>query len=61
MEALLTPGEAAQLLKVQPRTLQSWRYLKIGPKYTRVGGRVRYRNEDLEAYVKERHEKTMDE
>ena len=36
--------------RVSPRTLERWRWLKIGPAYVKVGGRVIYRLEDVVAY-----------
>ena len=36
--------------KVSPRTLERWRWLKQGPEYLKVGGRVVYRVEDIEAF-----------
>ena len=47
----LNPAEAARLLRVQPATLRQWRYLKRGPAYHRVGGRVVYSAADLAAFV----------
>ena len=35
---------------ISPRTLERWRWLKSGPQYLKVGGRVVYRLEDIEAY-----------
>jgi hypothetical protein len=35
---------------ISPRTLERWRWLKSGPKYLKVGGRVVYRLEDIESY-----------
>lgn len=35
---------------VSPRTLERWRWLKHGPPYLKVGGRVVYRLEDVEAF-----------
>lgn len=35
---------------ISPRTLERWRWLKFGPQYLKVGGRVIYRLEDVEAY-----------
>lgn len=37
---------------LSPRTLERWRWLKIGPTYLRAGGRILYRLEDIEAYEK---------
>jgi excisionase family DNA binding protein len=50
---LLTEDEAADYLRVRPRTLQRWRQLGRGPKFTRAGRRVLYRMGDLEAYLRE--------
>jgi hypothetical protein len=34
---------------LSPRTLERWRWLKAGPPYLKIGGRVVYRLEDVEA------------
>jgi hypothetical protein len=36
--------------KISPRTLERWRWLKQGPDYLKIGGRVVYRLEDVEAF-----------
>ncbi len=36
--------------KVSPRTLERWRWAGFGPRYIKIGGRVVYRLEDIEAY-----------
>ena len=35
---------------LSPRTLERWRWLREGPEYMKIGGRVLYRLEDIEAY-----------
>jgi hypothetical protein len=35
---------------LSPRTLERWRWLKAGPPYLKIGGRVVYRLEDVEDY-----------
>ena len=35
---------------ISPRTLERWRWLGQGPSYLKVGGRVVYRLDDIEAY-----------
>jgi hypothetical protein len=40
---------------LSPRTLERWRWLREGPEYLKIGGRVRYRLEDIEAYEAEQH------
>jgi predicted DNA-binding transcriptional regulator AlpA len=52
---LLTEAQAAQLLGFSPRTLQAWRVRGGGPTFVHVSARcVRYRREDLEAWITER-------
>jgi hypothetical protein len=36
--------------KLSPRTLERWRWLRQGPEYLKIGGRVVYRLEDVEAF-----------
>jgi hypothetical protein len=35
---------------ISPRTLERWRWLQAGPQYLKIGGRVVYRLEDVEAF-----------
>jgi hypothetical protein len=35
---------------LSPRTLERWRWLKEGPQYLKIGGRVVYRLEDVEQF-----------
>ena len=35
---------------LSPRTLERWRWLKAGPPYLKIGGRVVYRLADVEVY-----------
>ena len=42
--------ELARRWKISPRTLERWRWLKQGPQYLKIGGRVIYRLEDVEAF-----------
>ena len=43
---------------ISPRTLERWRWLGQGPAYLKVGGRVVYRLEDVEAYEAARRRAT---
>lgn len=55
-DRLLKQAEAAEVLNVQSRTLESWRMRGIGPRFVRYTARaVRYRPADLHAFL-ERHE-----
>ena len=42
--------ELSRRWSISPRTLERWRWLKAGPQYLKIGGRVVYRLEDVEAF-----------
>ena len=46
----LDQTELSRRWRLSPRTLEQWRWKKIGPRYLKIGGRVLYRLEDVEAY-----------
>jgi len=46
----LNQVELATRLKISPRTLERWRWTGEGPAFLKIGGRVVYRLEDVEAY-----------
>jgi len=48
---LLTLPEAAELLRAPVATLRYWRHLGSGPRSFRLGRRVLYRRDDLQAWV----------
>ncbi|MCK1417631.1 helix-turn-helix domain-containing protein [Bradyrhizobium sp. CW4] len=50
-DALLREQEAADLLCLSIRTLQSWRIRSAGPPFVQVGRAVRYRRRDLIAWI----------
>ena len=39
---------------ISPRTLERWRWLQQGPQYLKIGGRVVYRLDDVEAFEVDR-------
>ena len=49
----LNQVELSRRWSLSPRTLERWRWLNQGPRYIKVGGRVIYRIEDIEAYESE--------
>ena len=49
----LTQTDLARRWRISPRTLERWRWLKQGPHYLKIGGRVVYRLEDVEAFEAE--------
>jgi len=50
---LLTPDELSSELGVAKRTLDQWRCYGRGPAFVRVGKRIRYRRQDLDAWLAE--------
>lgn len=48
----LTTEQAAQVLGLKPTTLEVWRCRGDGPAYLKLGRAVRYRREDLEAFLR---------
>jgi hypothetical protein len=46
----LTQLDLARRLRVSPRTLERWRWLGQGPQFLKIGGRIRYRFDLIEAY-----------
>jgi excisionase family DNA binding protein len=52
-EPLMTPQEVAAFLGLPIATLQAWRAKRSGPRGYRVGKHVRYRREDVEAWLEE--------
>ncbi len=57
MTELLSQARAAEILDVQPRTLERWRARGCGPCFIRMGtgpcGRIVYRLSDLDAFLGE--------
>ena len=47
---LMTQSQLGQRWHLSPRTLERWRWEGIGPVHLKIGGRVLYRLEDIEAY-----------
>jgi excisionase family DNA binding protein len=52
-EALLAELHAAELLGVSSRTLQAWRSRNEGPPFVRMGRTVRYRPQNLLAWIEQ--------
>ena len=53
-DAALTENEAAELLGLSPRTLQSWRVRGGGPRFCKIGRAVRYRRHFLIEFLEAR-------
>jgi predicted site-specific integrase-resolvase len=58
MQDLITPEQAAERLSVSISRLTLWRTEGKGPAYVRISesptGRIRYRPEDIDAYIEQR-------
>lgn len=50
-DELLTIEEVAEILGVKPRTMYAYRSQGKGPKSFRRGRELRYRREDVDAYL----------
>lgn len=51
MQTLLDEEEVSQQLKVKVACLRKWRLLGKGPRYFKVGNRVRYAPEDVMSWL----------
>ncbi len=49
-DTCLNQIDLARRWRISPRTLERWRWLRQGPRYLKLGGRVLYRVADIEAY-----------
>jgi hypothetical protein len=49
----LNQTELARRWRMSVRTLERWRWLGQGPRFMKLGGRVAYRLEDIEAFEAE--------
>ncbi|MGP9537009.1 helix-turn-helix domain-containing protein [Brachybacterium sp. AOP43-C2-M15] len=49
----LTAGDLSERWGIPAPTLAGWRYQGKGPRYMKLGGAVRYRLEDVEAFENE--------
>jgi DNA-binding transcriptional MerR regulator len=56
MDALLTQAEVAERLRRPVATLRFWRHKGTGPKSANVGGRVLYRESDVEQWISAKFE-----
>jgi predicted DNA-binding transcriptional regulator AlpA len=53
-KALLDEKELASRLKLSVASARRWRLLRQGPKFFKIGASVRYRAEDVEAWLNSR-------
>jgi len=55
---LLTERDVATLTQISPDTLRTWRCRRVGPRFLKIGSSVRYRAEDIEAFLDARMTET---
>ena len=53
MSSLMTEQDVAKQLHVSLALVRRWRFEKRGPMFVKVGALVRYRPEDLEAWLRD--------
>jgi hypothetical protein len=53
-ETFLNQARLARRWQMSPRTLERWRWTGEGPAYFKIGGRVVYRLDDIEAFESSR-------
>lgn len=53
-ERLSDEVAVARRFEFAPNTLAKWRCQGRGPRFIKLGGRIRYRLSDVEAYLRER-------
>jgi predicted DNA-binding transcriptional regulator AlpA len=46
----MTQEQLAERWQMSPRTLEQWRWLGKGPRFLKIGSRVLYREEDVDAW-----------
>lgn len=50
-DSLWTTEETAEVLRISTSSLTKWRLVGRGPRFIRVGARVRYRPSDVTAFI----------
>ena len=51
MRGFITEQEVGDILGVVQATLKLWRVKGSGPRYFKIGGRILYRRDDLDAFI----------
>jgi predicted DNA-binding transcriptional regulator AlpA len=51
IDQLLDTVEVARLLGVHPQTLAAWRSQSQGPRWIKVGRKVKYQPSDIDAWI----------
>ena len=59
-QRLLNEHEVATSCSINVLTLRKWRTQKRGPQFVKIGALVRYRPEDVDAWIAERKAQSTD-
>ena len=54
LEELLTEHDVARITGLSVASVRRWRLFRQGPKYLKLGSAVRYRPEDISAWLESR-------
>jgi predicted DNA-binding transcriptional regulator AlpA len=54
LETLLTERDLARITGLSVASVRRWRLLRQGPKYLKIGAAVRYKPEDISAWLASR-------
>ena len=54
LEELLNEHDVARITGLSVASIRRWRLLKQGPRYLKIGAAVRYRAEDISAWLEAR-------
>ena len=54
IETLLNEHDVARITGLSVASVRRWRLLRLGPKYIKIGAAVRYKPEDISAWLETR-------
>jgi predicted DNA-binding transcriptional regulator AlpA len=54
LQPMLNERDVARITGMSVQTIRRWRLLQGGPKYLKIGSAVRYRREDILAWLESR-------
>jgi len=54
LETLLNEHDVARVVGMSVASVRRWRLLRQGPKYRKIGAAVRYKPEDVAAWIESR-------
>lgn len=57
-DVLYAEQQVSKVLRCEVRTLQAWRWRGSGPTFMKIGRLVRYRGDDVKAWMESRRKKS---